>query len=62
MLRGVDLPEWIRGFIPVEWTRPESHNREWKKLLRAIGAPNSVSPPPEDTQRFGLWFMHGART
>jgi len=49
MLRGVDLPEWIRGLIPVDWTRPESRNREWKKLLRAIGATNVDSPPPEDT-------------
>jgi hypothetical protein len=46
---GVDLPEWIRGLIPVDWTRPEFRAREWNKLLRAVGAPCIDSPPPGNT-------------
>lgn len=46
VLRPTELPEWIRGLIPVDWTDPDSHLREWGKLLRVLDARNLKAPPP----------------
>jgi hypothetical protein len=40
ILRETEIPERIRGLIPLSWTNPENHIREWKKLLRVLGATN----------------------
>jgi hypothetical protein len=62
MFRNADLPEWLRGPIPVDWTSEQERPREWRRLLLALGssrldvphpgsAPNSVliidQPAPE---------------
>lgn len=47
VLHSIDkLPEWIRGLIPVDWTNPEHHRREWRKALKALDAPNVDAPAP----------------
>jgi len=46
LLRDTPLPEWIRGLVPVDWTNPRAHAREWRKLLKVLGAPNIDTPPP----------------
>jgi TIR domain len=45
MLRSCKLPEWLRGLIPIDWTNSSYHAREWRKLLKALGAP-SEGPAP----------------
>jgi TIR domain len=40
ILRSTEMPEWIRGLIPVDWTRSDSHLREWRKLLAVLEAKN----------------------
>lgn len=45
MLRSSELPEWLRGLIPIDWTNPSYHAREWRKLLNVLGAPNDGSVP-----------------
>ena len=39
VLRSSELPEWLRGLIPLDWTDPNYHAREWRKLLKVLGAP-----------------------
>lgn len=46
VLREAVLPDWIAGLVPVDWTDPDGHGREWRKLLRALVAANPDSPPP----------------
>ena len=46
LLRKTELPEWIRGLVPVDWTDPDSHSREWSKLLHVLNAPNPDALPP----------------
>ena len=45
MLRSSELPEWLRGLISIDWTDPNYHIREWRKLLKVLGAPNEGPPP-----------------
>ena len=45
VLRSSELPEWLRGLIPIDWTDPSYHAREWRKLLKALGAPNEGPAP-----------------
>jgi hypothetical protein len=45
VLRPSELPEWLRGLIPIDWTDPNYHAREWRKLLKVLGAPNEGPPP-----------------
>lgn len=48
ILRKADLPDWIRGLIPLDWTDPAQHSREWRKLLKVLNAPYpDVSPPSQ---------------
>jgi hypothetical protein len=28
VLRPTELPEWLQGFIPIDWTNPSGHERE----------------------------------
>ena len=44
VLRSSELPEWLRGLISIDWTDPSYHAREWRKLLKALGAPNEGQP------------------
>ena len=45
VLRSSELPEWLRGLISIDWTDPNYHIREWRKLLKVLGAPNEGPPP-----------------
>ncbi len=45
VLRSSELPEWLRGLISIDWTDPSYHAREWRKLLKALGAPNEGPAP-----------------
>jgi TIR domain len=47
VVREARMPDRIGGLIPVDWMRPASRAREWRKLLRVLNAPNpQASPPP----------------
>jgi hypothetical protein len=46
IFRDTEIPERIRGLIPLSWTDPQDHRREWKKLLRVLNAMNLEAPPP----------------
>jgi hypothetical protein len=39
ILRKCEIPEWLYGLVPVDWTVPRHHEREWHKLLIVLGAP-----------------------
>lgn len=41
-----DIPERLRGLIPIFWLNPRDRDREWRKLLRVLDAPNLGCPPP----------------
>jgi hypothetical protein len=45
VLRSSKLPEWLSGLIPIDWTDPSYHAREWRKLLKVLGAP-AEGPTP----------------
>jgi tetratricopeptide (TPR) repeat protein len=38
VLRPCTVPDWLRGLIPVDWTISRNHGREWRKLLKVLGA------------------------
>jgi len=46
LLSRVEIPEWLRGLVPVDWTRPNERAREWRKLLAVLEAPTLDVPPP----------------
>jgi len=46
VLRQAELPDWMRGLVPVDWTDSRNHSREWKKLLQVLGAPTLGAVPP----------------
>jgi serine/threonine protein kinase len=47
IVRPSSLPEWIRGLVPLDWTGSDSERRrEWKKLLKLLGAPAPTVDPP----------------
>lgn len=46
VLMPTELPEWMRGLVPVDWTDSLHYGREWNKLLRVLDAPNKGAPPP----------------
>jgi hypothetical protein len=46
ILRDAKIPERVRGLIPISWTNPNDHSREWRKLLRVLGAANPDVPRP----------------
>lgn len=45
-LREAEIPERISGLIPIDWTNQNNHTREWRKLLRVLGAANIDIPRP----------------
>jgi hypothetical protein len=45
VLRSSELPEWLRGLVPIDWTNPRYHAREWRKLLKVLGAPHEGPAP-----------------
>ena len=45
LLRPTDLPEWLRGLIPIDWTEPRYYSREWHKLLKVLGATRDAAVP-----------------
>jgi hypothetical protein len=53
LLRNAQLPEWIRGLVPVDWTNARTQAREWRKLLKVLGAPNIDTPPPRPLSEVG---------
>lgn len=50
ILRQSELPLYIRNLVPVDWTDPSSHQREWSKLLDLLEAKNRDAPPPGPLQ------------
>ena len=51
ILRPCSIPAWLRGLIPIDWTGETQLEREWRKLLAVLEAPNqTVGHPP----RLGL--------
>lgn len=50
ILREAKIPERIRGLIPIDWTNPNNHTREWRKLLRVLGATTLEVPRPSVIQ------------
>jgi len=40
VLREAVLPDWMLGTVAVDWTNSRNHQREWRKLLEAVAAPN----------------------
>jgi hypothetical protein len=45
LLRPTELPEWLRGLIPIDWTNPRDYPREWGKLLKVLGGRQDANPP-----------------
>jgi len=46
VLRKVQLPNWLRGLVPVDWTEPKHRPRECRKLLKVLGASTLDAPLP----------------
>src|SRR5215831_4676274 len=46
LVNSTELPEWIRGLVPIDWTSERTRVREWNKLLRILGAQRKAEPPP----------------
>ena len=46
IIRKTEVPLYIKDLIPVDWTDPRSHVREWTKLLDLLEAKNRKAPPP----------------
>jgi hypothetical protein len=53
LLVDAELPEWLRGLVPVDWTDPRTQAREWRKLLRVLGAPKDDASPPRSLSELG---------
>jgi hypothetical protein len=51
LLRYTSVPAWLRNLVPIDWTVPEDHAREWRKLLEALGAKVLDAPPPSAVDR-----------
>lgn len=52
LFRKTNLPEQIRGLIPIDWTNPTDRIREWRKLLQVLGAKNLNAPDPESINQY----------
>ncbi len=52
LYRKTNIPVGIDGLIRVDWTNPSDHIREWKKLLKVLGAKNLNAPSPDDLHNF----------
>jgi TIR domain len=50
ILREATMPPRIKGLIPVSWINPQDHRREWKRLLRTLGAEDIEAAPPGPLQ------------
>jgi TIR domain len=50
ILRPTELPEWLRGLVPLDWVEPRHRPREWRKLLKLLGALEPNAPPPGDVE------------
>jgi hypothetical protein len=48
IFQTAELPEWLRGLVPLDWVEPRHRPREWRKLLKLLGAPKPDAPPPVD--------------
>jgi hypothetical protein len=46
ILREAQMPPNIKDLIPINWTNPNHHPREWRKLLRVLEAAKPESPRP----------------
>ena len=46
LLRQADLPDWLRGLIPIDWTDDTGREREWRKLLKILDARDLTPAPP----------------
>jgi len=49
VLREGSLPDWMQGTIALDWTNPQNHRREWRRLLEALGAPNLAAALPGES-------------
>lgn len=50
IVRETEIPERLRGLIPIIWIDPNDYAREWKKLLGVLRAANLNAPPPGSLQ------------
>jgi hypothetical protein len=46
LICSTNMPEWVRGLVPIDWTNERDRYREWNKLLRILGARRKADPPP----------------
>lgn len=46
LLRPTNMPDWIRGLIPIDWTDNRGRPREWAKLLKLLEASKGSTAPP----------------
>jgi hypothetical protein len=46
MLRETQRPGWIGDLVYVDWVDQSGHVREWRKLIRALCAPNQDASAP----------------
>jgi hypothetical protein len=46
VIRKTEVPEFIRGLVPIDWTSPENHMREWRKLLKVLGGTKHDASAP----------------
>lgn len=51
ILREAKIPDRISGLISIDWTNRAHHEREWRKLLEVLNAPELNAPPPGDHQQ-----------
>lgn len=62
IFRETRLPDWLQGLVPVDWTDPRGHAREWRKLLRLLGAPNHSAAPPGASKASAEVSLVGVRS
>ncbi len=50
IVRETEIPERFHGLIPITWIDSKTHQEEWRRLLKVLGAPNPDAQPPDSIQ------------